>query len=169
MASQYTVTFVDWDGNVLKTEQVEQGTSATAPSNPTREGYNFTGWDVDFSNVTSDLTVTAQYEEESEEPDLIEPVDGITPSEEPSEPSSENLFPKFNSDSWTYEAEQEAYLENIKEYDTDVSFETSYYSIYTTYGQLDMIKGKTIKLGVSSIDPNICIEMGEYRIDNSTL
>ena len=93
----------------------------------------------------------------------------ITPSEEPSEPSSENLFPKFNSDSWTYGAEQEAYLENIKEYDTDVSFETSYYSIYTIYGQLDMIKGKTIKLGVSSIDPNICIEMGEYRIDNSTL
>ena len=72
----YTVTFKDWDGTVLKTEQVEQGTSATAPSNPTREGYNFTGWDVDFSNVTSDLTVTAQYEEESEEPDLIEPVDG---------------------------------------------------------------------------------------------
>ena len=90
-------------------------------------------------------------------------------SEEPSEPSSENLFPKFNSDSWTYEEEHEAYLENKKEYDTDVSFETDYYSIYTTYGQLDMIKGKTVKLGVSSIDPNICIEMGEYIIDNSTL
>ena len=90
-------------------------------------------------------------------------------SEEPSEPSSENLFPKFNSDSWAYEEEHEAYLENKKEYDTDVSFETGYYSIYTTYGQLDMIKGKTVKLGVSSIDPNICIEMGEYIIDNSTL
>ena len=90
-------------------------------------------------------------------------------SEEPSEPSSENLFPKFNSDSWAYEEEHEAYLENKKEYDTGVSFETSYYSIYTAYGQLDIIKGKTVKLGVSSIDPNIYIEMGEYRIDNSTL
>ena len=93
----------------------------------------------------------------------------ITPSEEPSEPISENLFPKFNSGSWTYEEEHEAYLENMEEYDTDVSFETNYYSIYATYGQLDMIKGKTVKLGVSSIDPNIYIEMGEYRIDNSTL
>ena len=150
----YTVTFKDWDGTILKTQIVEKGTSATAPSNPIRTGYEFIGWDAPFDNITSDLVVTAQYEEESEEP---------------SEPSSENLFPKFNSDSWAYEEEHEAYLENKKEYDTDVSFETGYYSIYTAYGQLDIIKGKTVKLGVSSIDPNIYIEMGEYRIDNSTL
>ena len=59
----YTVTFKDYDGTVLKTQTVEEGASATAPANPTRDGYNFTGWDVDFSNVTSNLTVTAQYEE----------------------------------------------------------------------------------------------------------
>ena len=59
----YTVTFIDWNGTVLKTEQVEQGTSATAPANPTREGYKFTGWDASFNNVTNNLTVTAQYVE----------------------------------------------------------------------------------------------------------
>ena len=57
----YTVTFKDWDGTVLKTEKVEEGQSATAPANPTRDGYTFTGWDKDFSNVQSNLTVTAQY------------------------------------------------------------------------------------------------------------
>ena len=62
----YTVTFQDWNGTVLKTEQVEQGKSATAPATPVREGYTFTGWDKDFSNVQSDLTVTALYEQNAQ-------------------------------------------------------------------------------------------------------
>ena len=64
----YTVTFLDWDGTTLKTEQVEQGKSATAPATPVREGYTFVGWDKDFSNVQSDLTVTAQYEQNAPDP-----------------------------------------------------------------------------------------------------
>ena len=58
----YTVVFKDWDGTILSEQTVPEGTSASAPANPTREGYNFIGWDVSFSNVTSNLTVTAQYE-----------------------------------------------------------------------------------------------------------
>ncbi len=57
----YTVKFVDWDGTVLKIDTVNPGASATAPSNPTREGYTFTGWSRTFSNVTSNITVTARY------------------------------------------------------------------------------------------------------------
>ncbi|HMN34878.1 MAG TPA: InlB B-repeat-containing protein, partial [Chiayiivirga sp.] len=59
--NQYTVTFVDWDATVLRTEQVNHGGAATAPADPSRTGYTFAGWDVAFSNVTADLTVTAQY------------------------------------------------------------------------------------------------------------
>ena len=62
-AAMFTVTFKDYDGTVLKTETVERGNSAIAPASPTREGYVFIGWDVAFDNVSSDLTVTAQYEE----------------------------------------------------------------------------------------------------------
>src|SRR5690625_710575 len=57
----YAVTFLDWDSTVLKTEQVNHGDGATAPADPERTGYTFAGWDVAFDNVTSDLTVTAQY------------------------------------------------------------------------------------------------------------
>ena len=58
----YQVTFKDYDGRVLASQRVKEGGKATAPSNnPKREGHTFTGWDKDFSKVTKDLTVTAQY------------------------------------------------------------------------------------------------------------
>ena len=57
----YTVTFKDWDGSVLNEQQVSYGQAATAPDDPERTGYTFTGWDVDFTDITCDLVVTAQY------------------------------------------------------------------------------------------------------------
>lgn len=59
--NEYTVTFEDYDGTVLKTEMVKHGEDATAPVDPKRECYTFTGWDKVFDNVTSDLVVTALY------------------------------------------------------------------------------------------------------------
>ena len=56
------VTFIDWDGTVLSSIKVTPGEAATAPADPTREGYTFIGWDKDFSAVTDNLTVTAQYQ-----------------------------------------------------------------------------------------------------------
>ena len=67
----FTVTFVDHDGTVLKTETVESGKSAIAPTDPTRDGYTFTGWDNSFDNVTTDLTVTAQYERNITSPSIV--------------------------------------------------------------------------------------------------
>lgn len=61
-----SVTFKDWDGTILKSEQVEEGHAATAPADPTRDGYIFTGWDTDFSNVTANLVITAMYEEDTQ-------------------------------------------------------------------------------------------------------
>jgi len=61
--NEYTVTFVDWDGTVLSTQQVIEGNSAVAPADPSRVGWTFIGWDVSYANVTSDITVTALYQQ----------------------------------------------------------------------------------------------------------
>ena len=58
----YSVRFLDWNGTEIKVESVEYQSAATAPADPTREGYTFMGWDKDFSKVTEDMTITAQYQ-----------------------------------------------------------------------------------------------------------
>lgn len=67
----YTVTFVDYDGTILKTETVEEGDSATAPSDPTRDGYMFIGWDKDYDNINDETTITATYEQNITNPTFI--------------------------------------------------------------------------------------------------
>ena len=57
-----TVKFLDWDGSVLKTQTVDYGMSATAPSTPSRKGYTFQGWDSSYYNVTANKTIKATYQ-----------------------------------------------------------------------------------------------------------
>ena len=65
--NSYTVQFVS-DGNVISTQTVNYGESATAPETPVKEGssqytYVFAGWDKNFDNIVSDLVVNAAFEE----------------------------------------------------------------------------------------------------------
>ena len=56
----YTINFVDYNGSVLKSEELEYGSMPTAPT-PSRTGYDFTGWDKSIVAVTGEATYTAQY------------------------------------------------------------------------------------------------------------
>ena len=65
----FIVTF-QVDGVTVKTETLSAGASATAPAvnelvNCGLKHKRFTGWSEDFTNVQSNLTVTALYEEET--------------------------------------------------------------------------------------------------------
>ncbi len=57
----YTVTFVDYDGTELDSDDVEEGVTPTAPTAPTRTGYTFAGWEPTIEAVTSNTTYTATY------------------------------------------------------------------------------------------------------------
>lgn len=58
----YKVIFTDSDGKTVIAEQeLKKGEDATAPEAPAKEGYEFTGWDRSFTNVTRDIVVKAVY------------------------------------------------------------------------------------------------------------
>lgn len=66
--NQYTYKFVNFDGTILKEEQVDYGTMPVAPSNPTKEAtvnfeYEFIGWDKQISKVVDDVVYTAVFKE----------------------------------------------------------------------------------------------------------
>ena len=60
---KYPVVFKDWNGDVLKSEDVLYGNGIIAPKDPVREGYTFTGWSPEVPGSMPDepMTFTAQY------------------------------------------------------------------------------------------------------------
>lgn len=58
---QYMVEFVDYDNSTIDIQFVDHGANATRPDDPVRYNHAFVGWNVDFTNIVSDLTVKAQY------------------------------------------------------------------------------------------------------------
>ena len=78
-AADYTVAFVDWDGNYLTNETVAAGGAAVAPESPERTGYTFTGWDKSFAAVNSDLIVSAVYDDKVTV--TVDLADGSEPTE----------------------------------------------------------------------------------------
>lgn len=62
---EYEVTFTDENGNVIEKQKVEEGKSATPPTPPKKAGYTFVGWSGEIYNVTSNITLEANYVEGS--------------------------------------------------------------------------------------------------------
>ena len=59
--NKYTVTWLDEDGSVLKTEEYEYGTTPDYGTMPSRQGVTALGWDPDVVPVTGAASYTAKY------------------------------------------------------------------------------------------------------------
>ena len=63
----FTVTFINYDGSIISTQNVPYGRSATAPEDPVKpsEGnwaFVFKGWQLDFSDVRCNMTIAPNFE-----------------------------------------------------------------------------------------------------------
>lgn len=59
---EYKVTFLNGT-TVIDEQMIPYGGAAVAPTNVTRDGYKFVGWNTTFSKITENLTVKALFEE----------------------------------------------------------------------------------------------------------
>ena len=69
IVKKYTITFDSNGGSVVSSQTVAEGSKATQPSNPTRNGYTFAGWTLNGSTynfsspVTNNITLVANWNE----------------------------------------------------------------------------------------------------------
>ena len=62
-----SVTFINYDGSFIENQTIEYGKAAKAPEDPVKPSdqyydYKFKGWGLDFSKVTTDMTIAPVFE-----------------------------------------------------------------------------------------------------------
>lgn len=59
--NRYEVRFLDYDDTLLQVSYVDHGSDTSEPEHPSRDGWDFNGWDSNLTNITSARTIRATY------------------------------------------------------------------------------------------------------------
>lgn len=152
--AEYKVVFKDWDGTILKEIETCYEDEFDVPIPEKREGYTFIGWDTDFSEVTSDLEITALYRKNIVKVTYIDR-DGNILKEEEIENNGQEIIADYEApivtgfefDSWKKEITENDDINFIATYNknnTTVSCKSistsSILSILSVFGLLIILK-----------------------------
>ncbi|MBN2796777.1 MAG: S-layer homology domain-containing protein [Clostridia bacterium] len=131
----YDVTFLVYGEDPFVDEDVVYNTSATPPDEPYNapEGKHFTGWDVDFSHITGDLTVTALYDWNVYKVNFVVPEGAptapATQDVKHGDPASDPLY----GDDWTdheFKGWMVAGVEGYFDFNTEITSDTTLYAVW---------------------------------------
>lgn len=152
--AEYIVVFKDWDGTVLLELETCYEDEFDAPIPEEREGYTFIGWDTDFSEVISDLVITALYRKNIIKVSYIDK-DGNVLKEEEIENNGQEIIADYEApsvvgfefDIWEKEITEDGDINFIAVYSkngTTISCNSasisSILSILTVFGVLIILK-----------------------------
>lgn len=156
-----TVTFKDWNGTIIKSEVVNYGEAATAPPNPTRNGYIFTGWDTVFDNIASDLTVTAQYAKMPiQDVDILDEAKALDPS------NAEDME-KLKELESIYKDRENVTVNITAEPNTHGDFKQNIDAISIVGAAFNAKQNETITLHFSKPANNVVIDGTRYKTNNA--
>jgi len=159
--NNYTVTFKDWDGTILKSETVNYGEAATAPPNPTRNGYIFTGWDTVFDNIASDLTVTAQYAKMPiQDVDILDEAKAL-------DPSNADDMEKLKELESIYKDRENVTVNITADPNTHGDFKQNIDAISVVGAAFNAKQNETITLHFSKPANNVVIDGTRYKTNNA--
>ena len=152
--NSYTVTFMDGK-TVLKTEKVQHGSAATAPKVSEKDGKTFKGWDKDFSNVTSDLTINAVYDVDTftvtfKDGDTVLSIQTVEYEAAATAPDTARLSPPEGMHFAKWDKDFSKVTEDIE---VSAVYEINFYTVIFKNGETTL-KIEKVKHGDSATPPN---------------
>ena len=138
---KHTVSFDTDGGTRVESQKVLDGETAQIPTAPTKDGYEFVAWylgnaEFDFATpITENLTLTAIWEENTEET----PIESESDSVIESEPESDSVIESESDSVIESEPESDSVIESEPESDSVIESESESDSVIESESESDSV------------------------------